>query len=52
MSSRRKYTQEYKREAVQLAQAGEAPLSQVARELGVTVANYNSAAVGNQVIDL
>lgn len=35
MSSRRKFTQEYKREAVQLAQAGQVPQSQVARELGI-----------------
>lgn len=35
MSSRRKYTQEYKREAVQLAQAGDVRVSQVARDLGI-----------------
>jgi transposase len=35
MSSRRKYTQEYKREAVQLAKSGDVPMSQVARDLGI-----------------
>jgi transposase len=35
MSSRRKYTQQYKREAVQLVKAGDVPASQVARELGI-----------------
>lgn len=35
MSSRRKYTQEYKREAVQLVKSGGVPASQVARELGI-----------------
>lgn len=35
MSSRRKFTPEYKREAVQLVKAGDVPASQVARELGI-----------------
>jgi len=35
MSSRRKFTPEYKREAVQLVKAGNVPASQVARELGI-----------------
>ena len=35
MSSRRKYTQEYKREAVQLARSGDVPMSQVASDLGI-----------------
>ncbi|TAJ92617.1 MAG: hypothetical protein EPO31_01190, partial [Gammaproteobacteria bacterium] len=35
MQKRKKYTQEYKREAVVLARSSEVPISQVARELGV-----------------
>ncbi len=35
MQKRKKYTQEYKREAVVLARSSEVPISQVARELGL-----------------
>jgi transposase len=35
MSSRKRYTAEYKQEAVQLVRSGEVPVSQVARELGI-----------------
>jgi transposase len=35
MQKRKKYTQEYKREAVVLARSSPVPISQVARELGV-----------------
>jgi transposase len=35
MRSRRKYTQEYKREAVQLVKAGDVAVSQVAKDLGI-----------------
>jgi transposase len=35
MSSRRRYSQEYKREAVQMVQSGDVAVSQVARELGI-----------------
>lgn len=35
MATRRKFSQEYKQEAAQLAQSGEQSVSQVARELGL-----------------
>ena len=35
MQKRKKYTQEYKREAVALARSSAVPVSQVARELGI-----------------
>lgn len=35
MAKRRKYSAEYKREAVALAQSSEQPVSQVARDLGI-----------------
>lgn len=35
MAMRKKYSQEYKQEAVQLAQSGDVPVSRVARELGL-----------------
>jgi len=35
MANRRKYSAEYKREAVELAKSGMKPISQVARELGI-----------------
>ncbi len=35
MPNRRKYSAEYKREAVGLAKSGTKPISQVARELGI-----------------
>ena len=35
MSSRRRYSQEYKREAVQMVRSGDVAVSQVARELGI-----------------
>ena len=35
MSKRRRYSQEYKQEAVQLAKSSEESLSQVARDLGI-----------------
>jgi hypothetical protein len=35
MSSRRKYSQEYEREAVQIVQSGDVAISQVGRELGI-----------------
>jgi transposase len=35
MMNRRKYSAEYKREAVGLAKSGTKPISQVARELGI-----------------
>jgi transposase len=37
MSSRRKFTSEYKREAIELVKAGNVPASQVARRLGINV---------------
>lgn len=36
MATRKKFSQEYKHEAVQLAQAGDQSVSQVARELGIS----------------
>jgi transposase len=35
MSSRRRYSPEYKREAIQLVQAGNLPIKQIAQELGI-----------------
>ena len=35
MAMRKKYSHEYKQEAVQLARSGDLPVSQVARELGL-----------------
>ena len=35
MATRRKFSQEYKHEAVQLAESGDQSVSQVARELGI-----------------
>jgi len=35
MSSRKRYSQEYKREAVQLVKSGDVAVRQVARELGI-----------------
>jgi transposase len=35
MGTRRKFSAEYKREAVELAKAGEKPISQVAQDLGI-----------------
>jgi transposase-like protein len=35
MPSRKKYSQEYKQEAVQLVQAGNVAVGQVAQELGI-----------------
>jgi transposase len=35
MATRRKFSAEYKREAVELAKSGGKPISQVARELGI-----------------
>lgn len=35
MSKRRRYSQEYKQDAVQLAQSSDESISQVARELGI-----------------
>ena len=35
MQKRRRYSAEYKREAVELARSSEVPISQVARELGI-----------------
>lgn len=35
MQKRKKYTQEYKREAVVLARSSDAPVSQIAQELGI-----------------
>jgi len=35
MATRRKFSAEYKREAVELAKSGEKPISQVAKDLGL-----------------
>ena len=37
MPNRRKYSAEYKREAVELAKSGTKPISHVARDLGINV---------------
>jgi len=36
MATRRKFSQEYKHEAVQLARSSDEPISEVARHLGIT----------------